>query len=69
MNELPPLLKDDNGPLIVALFNWVGPPCLTLVRKKLKVCDAPAGIQLQNKYNGSFIFKCSNRAYTLDKIL
>ena len=37
INELPPLLKDDNGPLILALFNWMGPPCLTAVRKKLKV--------------------------------
>lgn len=37
LNELPPVLKDDNGPLILALFNWIGPPCLTAVRKKLKV--------------------------------
>ena len=37
LNELPPILKDDNGPLIVALFNWMGPPCLIAVRKKLKV--------------------------------
>ena len=37
MNELPPILKEDNGPLIIALFNWMGPPCLTAVRKKLKV--------------------------------
>jgi len=37
LSELPPVLKDDNGPLILALFNWIGPPCLTAVRKKLKV--------------------------------
>ena len=37
MNELPPILKEDNGPLIIALFNWMGPPCVTAVRKKLKV--------------------------------
>ena len=37
LNELPPVLKDDNGPLIVALFNWMAPPCVAAVRKKLKV--------------------------------
>lgn len=37
LSELPPILKDDNGPLILALFNWMAPPCLVAVRKKLKV--------------------------------
>lgn len=55
LNELPPVLKDDNGPLIVALFNWMGPPCVTAVRKKLKVV-------LQNEYDFCYSLNTSCRS-------
>ncbi len=37
MAALPPLLGKENEKLILGLVNWLVPPCLTFVRKKLKV--------------------------------
>lgn len=35
--QLPPILGQENEKLILALVEWLVPPCLTLVRKQLKV--------------------------------
>ncbi len=37
MAALPPILKDDNGPLIRALVDWLVPPTLDFVQRQVKV--------------------------------